>query len=151
METYRGVVYPAQSDAMGHMTVQYYVAAFDQAMWHLVADLGYDPDWRLARQEGWADVRYEIDFRSELRVGDLFRVESCVVEAGNSSLKTHHRMLGPKNTVVAELAMTSVYFDLDQRKSLRLPENIRDGVTRSIAAMDSLGTDGTEPSAGLEK
>ena len=40
-ETFRGVVYPAQCDAMGHMNVQHYVAAFDQAMWHLVHEIGY--------------------------------------------------------------------------------------------------------------
>ena len=39
LDCYRGVVYPAQCDAMGHMNVQYYVAAFDQAMWHLAHEL----------------------------------------------------------------------------------------------------------------
>src|SRR6516225_9024388 len=95
MHTYRGVVYPAQSDAMGHMTVQYYVAAFDQAMWHLVESIGYDPSWRHERNEGSADVRYEIDFRAELQVGDLYLVESDVISVGKSSLKSHHRLIGP--------------------------------------------------------
>jgi acyl-CoA thioester hydrolase len=125
MQTYRGVVYPAQSDAMGHMTVQYYVAAFDQAMWHLVESIGYDPAWRTDRHEGWADVRYEIDFRAELRVGDLFRVESRVTGVGNSSLKTHHVLSGPHGAVAAEVHMTSVYFDLEARRSKPIPEAVK--------------------------
>jgi acyl-CoA thioester hydrolase len=127
-DTYHGVVYPAQTDAMGHMTVQYYVAAFDQAMWHLVARLGYNPNWRHERNEGWADVRYEIDFRSELKTGDLFSVVSKVVDAGRSSLKSAHRLVGPDRTVAAELAMTSVYFHLIDRKSLPIPDAIRERV-----------------------
>lgn len=126
MDTYRGVVYPAQSDAMGHMTVQYYVAAFDQAMWHLVASIGYDPAWRDERYEGWADVRYEIDFRSELRVGDLFTVESSITSVGNSSLKSHHRLIGPKGMLAAEIHMTSVYFHLKERCSKPIPDAIRE-------------------------
>ena len=31
---------PAQCDAMGHMNVQYYIAAFDQSLWHLMATAG---------------------------------------------------------------------------------------------------------------
>lgn len=132
METFRGVVYPAQTDAMGHMTVQYYVAAFDQAMWHLVDALGYDPEWCHELKQGWADVRYEIDFRAELKVGDLYRVVSKVVNVGRSSLRSHHQMFGPKSTLAAEIAMTSIYFDLDQRKSMVLPDAIRESAQRQL-------------------
>jgi acyl-CoA thioester hydrolase len=137
MQTYRGVVYPAQSDAMGHMTVQYYVAAFDQAMWHLVESLGYDPAWRNEKREGWADVRYEIDFRDELQVGDLFMVESRVTSVGNSSLKTHHVLLGPRRSVSAEIHMTSVYFDLEARRSKPIPEAIKACAQELIAEVDT--------------
>jgi acyl-CoA thioester hydrolase len=132
IQTFNGVVYPSQSDAMGHMTVQYYVAAFDQAMWHLVSRLGYDPDWRHSRDEGWADVRYEIDFRSELRVGDLFTVESDVIDVGTRSLKSKHKLLARNGDVAAELFMTSVYFHLKERKAIPVPEVVRGGVRSFI-------------------
>ena len=130
--TFNGVVYPSQTDAMGHMTVQYYIAAFDQAMWHLVSRLGYDPEWRNSRDEGWADVRYEIDFRSELRVGDLYTVDSEVIEVGKSSFRSKHRLLARSGEVAAELLMTSVYFHLKERKSIPIPDSIRLGV-RTLA------------------
>lgn len=123
--TYRGVVYPAQTDAMGHMTVQYYVAAFDQAFWHFIASLGYEPDWRIERQEGWADVRYEIDYKAELKVGDLFKVSSAVIKVGRSSLVTHHSLMNNAGEVCSQIQMTSVYFDLQNRVSKEIPQNIK--------------------------
>lgn len=123
--TCRGVVYPAQTDAMGHMTVQYYVAAFDQAFWHFISSLGYDMDWRFELQEGWADVHYEIDYREELKAGDLYSVYSDVVKIGKSSLITHHRMMDKDGVLCAEIKMTSVYFDLKYRVSKEIPEVIR--------------------------
>jgi acyl-CoA thioester hydrolase len=131
-QTYRGVVYPAQTDAMGHMTVQYYVAAFDQAFWHFVAGLGYDPDWRNTKAEGWADVKYVINYADELRVGDLFSVRSRVVRIGQSSLVTHHDLLSVHGKVCADIEMTSVYFDLSERKSVPIPEPVRKSVTAMI-------------------
>ncbi len=74
--TYRGVVYPVQCDVMGHMNVQHYIGAFDQAGWHLVAAIGYKPSWLKERNCGWADRRYEIDFIDELPVGSLFEIRS---------------------------------------------------------------------------
>jgi acyl-CoA thioester hydrolase len=123
--TYRGVVYPAQTDAMGHMTVQYYVAAFDQAFWHFIASLGYHPDWRNSKGEGWADVKYVINYSSELKVGDLFSVRSQVVKVGNSSLVTHHDLLNIEGQICADIEMTSVYFNLTKRESMSLPDAVR--------------------------
>ncbi|CAH2408332.1 acyl-CoA thioesterase [Mesorhizobium escarrei] len=125
MRTYSGVVYPAQTDAMGHMTVQYYVAAFDQAMWHLVHALGYRPEWQTERGEGWADVRHDVTFSKELRVGGLFWVESSVVAIGKTSLSTRHRLFDPGGELSSTDDVKSVYFDLNGRKALPLPEQIR--------------------------
>src|SRR5690242_12740746 len=118
MRTYSGVVYPAQTDAMGHMTVQYYVAAFDQAMWHLVAELGYRPEWQSERGEGWADVRHDLTFSKELRAGSLFRVESSVMAIGKTSLSTRHRLFSSGGDLASTDEIKSVYFDLIERKAL---------------------------------
>lgn len=124
-QTFKGVVYPAHTDAMGHMTVQYYVAAFDQAFWHFVASLGYKPAWRTERNEGWADVRYEINYRAELGIGDLFTVESHLTKIGSASLITRHVMRNAEGLICAEIEMTSVYFDLLKRVSKTIPDAIR--------------------------
>lgn len=139
MRTYSGVVYPAQTDAMGHMTVQYYVAAFDQAMWHLVHALGYRPEWQMERAEGWADVRHDVTFSKELRVGSLFWVESSVVMVGKTSLSTRHRLFDAGGELASTDEIKSVYFDLHGRRALPLPEAIRSSASDRMEASPSLG------------
>lgn len=133
MRTFSGVVYPAQTDARGHMTVQYYVAAFDQAMWHLVHTLGYRPEWQTERREGWADVRHDVTFTKELRVGSLFWVESSVFAIGKTSLSTHHRLFDAGGELSSTDEVKSVYFDLNERKALPLPDPIRQSANDRLA------------------
>src|SRR5215207_8202537 len=117
LETARGVVYPNQCDAMAHMNVHYYVAAFDQAIWHLLLAIGYAPSWVRERGLGWADVRYVIEYKRELHVGDLYIVLSGVSRVGRKSLTTFHEMRRMESDeIAAELEATSVYFDLSQRR-----------------------------------
>jgi acyl-CoA thioester hydrolase len=125
LRTYSGVVYPAQTDAMGHMTVQYFAAAFDQAMWHLVHGLGYRPEWQAVRGEGWADIRHELAFMKEIRVGGLFWVESSVVAIGTTSLSTRHWLFDSDGELSSTDEIKSVYFDLHERRSRPLPDVIR--------------------------
>lgn len=134
MRTYSGVVYPAHCDAMGHMNVQYYVAAFDQAMWHLVHALGYRTVWQKERGQGWADVQHNVTFSKELAVGSLFRVESTVSTVGTKSLTTHHRLYDMDGDLCASNEIKSVYFDLVARKGVVLPEEIRSNAENLLAA-----------------
>lgn len=132
--TYQGIVYPAQCDAMGHMNVQFYVAAFDQSLWHLMAAAGYSASWISEHRQGWADRRYEIDFRRELPVGSLFEIRGSVVKVGHTSLTTRHRLTDKADgALCAELLAVSVFFDLEARRSLPLPPGIVDGASRLLA------------------
>lgn len=133
-ETFRGLVYPAQCDAMGHMNVQHYVAAFDQAMWHLVHEIGYRRSVPSGTGYGWADVRHVIDYRSELPTGALYQVVSRIGKVGRSSLVTVHQMFASETgELAAECEMTSVYFDLTARASCPLPQSLRDTATAMLS------------------
>jgi acyl-CoA thioester hydrolase len=126
-EMFRGLVYPAQCDAMGHMNVQHYVAAFDQAMWHLVHEIGYRRPASPGTGHGWADVRHVIEYRRELAAGRLFRILSGIAKVGRSSVVTIHHMFALETgELAAECEMTSVYFDLSARESCPLPQPLRD-------------------------
>ena len=126
-ETFRGLVYPSQCDAMGHMNVQHYIAAFDQAMWHLVHELGYRKPARANGGHGWADVRHVVEYRRELPASSLYRITSGVDKVGRSSLVTRHRMFEMESgALAAECEMTSVYFDLAARASAPLPQALGD-------------------------
>ena len=122
-------MFPGQCDAMGHMNVQHYIAAFDQAMWHLVAELGYRASWAADRQQGWADVRYLVNYRRELRAGVLFHVSSAAQNVGRTSLTTFHELVNSESgEIAADLEMKSVYFDLGSRTAIAIPEQIRSAV-----------------------
>lgn len=133
LQTYQGIVYPSQCDAMGHMTVQYYVAAFDQAMWNFVYALG----WRAEpnrESRGFVDVRHVIQYHSELQSGMPFVIESHPLRCGTSSLVTLHRMVDRiTGKLAAELEMTSVHFDLHTRASTPLPLSFRTTIADFLA------------------
>lgn len=128
LTTYRGIVYPVQCDVMGHMNVKHYIAAFDQAMWHLVAAAGYKSSWLKERNLGWADRHYEVDFLQELPVGSLFEVKSQFLKIGRTSLTAHHRMFNTETgTLSAEITAVSILFDLTARKPSPLPPEMLEG------------------------
>jgi acyl-CoA thioester hydrolase len=121
---------------MGHMNVQHYVAVFDQAMWHMVLQLGFMPSWITERHQGWVDARYLINFRKELTAGQLFHAESSVQKVGKSSLTTQHRILESETAAVAaEVEITSVYFDLLNRVSQPLPPIIRSAAEAAVGTV----------------
>jgi acyl-CoA thioester hydrolase len=123
MITYRGVVYPNQCDGMGHMNTQYYTAAFDQAFWHHIHTLGCTPEETEA--VGWADARHTLEFRSELRAGDLFDIESELRRVGNRSITAFHRLSHTTSRrVSAELEAVVVCFDLVGRVSRAIPSTL---------------------------
>ena len=119
---------------MGHMNVQHYIGAFDQAGWHLAAAIGYKPSWLKERNWGWADRRYEIDFIDELPVGSLFEVRSRFLKVGRTSLTTHHAMYNSeKGTLSAEITAVTILFDLVARKSTPLPQEMVEGAKVYLA------------------
>lgn len=131
MITYKGVVFPVQCDVMGHMNVQHYIAAFDQASWHLVAAAGYKSAWLEERKLGWADRHYDVDFLDELPVGSLIEVCSKIVKVGRTSLTLHHAMHNSETGVLcAEITIVTILFDLVARKATPLPPEMVEGAAK---------------------
>lgn len=118
-----GVVHPWLCDAMGHLTTRHYLGFFDDAAYQLIAELGHDPAAGHAAQQGWADVRHEIEYRAELAAGALVRIDGRVVALGRSSITTELRMFARSDDrLCATLVGRTVCFDLTARRSRPLPE-----------------------------
>jgi acyl-CoA thioester hydrolase len=118
---------------MGHMNTQHYTAAFDPAFWHLLTTFGYSANWVRERREGWVDARHELNFIRELRAGELFKVESSVEKLGTTSLITRHVLSHvPDDEACAEILIVSVYFDLEARKKIPIPDEIRQPIEKSL-------------------
>jgi acyl-CoA thioester hydrolase len=123
LTTYVGVVHPWLCDTMGHMNVRHYMGMFDDASFHMLGHLtGVEKD----KSIGWADVRYEIDFKHETQAGTLITVRSHVVRIGRSSVGYVHVLAGTlEGEVHAEAKVTTVRFDLVARKSIELDAETR--------------------------
>jgi acyl-CoA thioester hydrolase len=124
METYRGIAFPWLCDHQGHLTTSQYLLMFDIAAYHLMdrlqGGIGDAPDL------GWADVRHEIDYKSEVAVGALVLVRSGVVRLGRTSITHRHVMTSTDGaTVHAMLQAVTVRFDRAARSAAPLPELLK--------------------------
>ena len=136
IECHRGVVHPWLCDAMGHMTTRHYVAMFDDASYHLLAAIGFDPVM-LARGVGFADVRMTITYRAELAAGALVLTRGDVVGLGERSMTALYRMENlHTGAVAAEMESVAVQFDLAARKAIPLLPEIRAGAEARLAQQE---------------
>ena len=127
IESARTVVYPWLCDSMGHFATQHYMKVFDDATLHLLGSLGYCSREADTSRRGWADVSHKIDYLRELRAGDLLVTKSSVQRVGTKSLTYRTRLIRADEPTedCAVLIGVCVYFDLERRLSIDIPENIR--------------------------
>lgn len=130
------VVHPWLCDAMGHLTTRHYLGMFDDATYHLFAALGHAPASDAAERRGWADVRHEIDYRSELAAGALVRIDGRVTSIGRTSVGIEYRLFErTEDRLCATLAARTVCFDLEARRARPLP----DGFIARVAELFDIG------------
>ena len=126
MVTYRGTVYPWHCDHMGHMNVMWYVGKFDEATWQLIAMLGL-PAERL-RQDGivMAAVEQRIEYKREMRAGDLLTIRSSIQEVGDKTVVMVHEMTNQgTGELAARTVITGICVDASTRRARSLPADIR--------------------------
>ena len=125
--TYRGTVYPWHCDHMGHMNVMWYVGKFDEATWHLLAALGLSAE-RL-RQEGivMAAVEQHIEYKRELRAGDLLTIQSFAQEVLDKTVLFTHEMTNQgTGELAARTVLTGICIDASTRRARPLPADVRE-------------------------
>ena len=131
--TYKGAVYPWHCDHMGHMNVMWYVGKFDEATWHVFAELGLTPKYLRDNQRGMAAVEQHIEYKRELMAGDIVTVCSRIVEIKDKVIRFSHEM---RNTESGEIAattqLTAVHLDAVARRATRFAIEIRDKAQQKI-------------------
>lgn len=132
---YRGTVYPWQCDHMGHMNVMWYVGKFDEASWQFLATLGLSA-WRQKNDAiGMAAVEQHIEYKRELRAGDVVTVRSAVLEVREKSLRMVHEMTNDETgEMVARMRVTAVCIDTNLRRARALPLDVFDSLQSSVDA-----------------
>jgi acyl-CoA thioester hydrolase len=124
--TYRGAIYPWHCDHMGHMNVMWYVGKFDEATWHLFAEIGMTPSYLRAGGRGMAAVQQNISYRRELLAGDIIEIRSRILEVRDKVLRFAHDMFNVETgETAASCELTAVHMDSAARKSIAFEETIR--------------------------
>lgn len=127
--TYRGAVYPWHCDHMGHMNVMWYVGKFDEATWQFFHHLGLAPSRFSKEGSGMVAVEQHIEYRRELRAGDVITVRSTLLEVKDKSIRFAHEMTNDETgEVAAQTTLTGIYFDTSLRKARSLPPEIKENL-----------------------
>ena len=120
-----GVVYPWQCDHMGHMNVMWYTGKFDEATWHLLAQIGLTPSYLREQRRGMVAVQQETTYNRELVAGDLISIHSGVLEIREKVVRFYHEMLNAQTKeLAAKTTLTGVHLDTETRKSCPFPPEI---------------------------
>ncbi|MBI5279459.1 MAG: acyl-CoA thioesterase [Burkholderiales bacterium] len=123
--TYRGVVYPWHCDHVGHMNVMWYVGKFDEATWNLFHRVGITAQYLRSNRRGMAAVDQHIEYRRELRAGDVVTVRSRVLELGGKKIRFRHEMVNEGTGEVAAVTeLLGVHMDTDARKACPFPDEL---------------------------
>src|SRR3989454_5507885 len=123
--TYRGTVYPWQCDHMGHMNVMWYVSKFDEATWHVFAQVGLTPSFLRRHDRGMAGVQQSISYKRELRAGDIVAIQSGILEMRENVIRFFHEMRNEETGEMSAVTrLTAVHIDTRTRKSCPFPEEI---------------------------
>ena len=136
--TYRGTVYPWQCDHIGHMNVMWYVGKFDEATWHLFAQIGLTPSYLRESGRGMAAVQQNISYKRELLAGDIVEIRSRILELRDKVLRFGHDMINVESgETAASCELTGVYLDRAARRSIAFEDKVR-GLAQKL--MDSVSS-----------
>jgi acyl-CoA thioester hydrolase len=124
--TYRGTIYPWHCDHVGHMNVMWYVGKFDEATWHLFAQIGMTPSYLRESGRGMAAVQQNISYNRELLAGDIVEIRSRVLELRDKVLRFAHDMINAESgETAASCELTAVHLDTAARKSIAFEDEVR--------------------------
>ncbi len=125
-ETFHGVAHTWLCDSMGHMNTRHHAAMFDDALFHCLYQLDRQNRPSQEKKYGWADVHLEFDFKAEVKEGTAITISSAVERVGTTSVTIFHCMTDSQSgKLLATMRSVSVYFDLESRKPVVVPERIR--------------------------
>jgi acyl-CoA thioester hydrolase len=138
--TYRGTVYPWHCDHVGHMNVMWYVGKFDEATWHFFHGIGITPAYLRENRRGMAAVDQHIEYKRELRAGDLVTVRTTLLELAGKKVKFRHEMV---NEATGELSavttLIGVHMDAEARRACPFPPELVERAAVSLPT-DSSGS-----------
>jgi acyl-CoA thioesterase FadM len=136
-DTYRGTVFPWETDIVEHLTVAYYFERFADATLNLLHGLGLGAGYVRAEGRGCVTVDCYVRYLHELRVGDVLHIESAVIGVDGDGLRLGHRVLNSDTGVLcATLEQRTVHMELGTRAPAPLSSAVRRLAERRRAEWD---------------
>ena len=131
METLRRPVGPRDCDILGHMNVAAYVDAVSDAMFTLQTAAGLDRAALARTRRSFVAAHLAADYRAEMLAGEVFTLHSHVRHIGTKSARFAHRMIRLSDgACVFEAENVSVFFDLEARRAVAIPDDLRHALDR---------------------
>jgi acyl-CoA thioester hydrolase len=138
---YRAPVAPEWIDYNGHMNVAYYVLAFDHATDKLFDYLDIGEAYRRATNRSIFALEAHVTYERELREGEVFAVETRLIDADRKRLHLFHTMTkGDSAEVAATMEVMALHVDLAGPRSTPLPDEAWAKIEALLAAHRQLPT-----------
>lgn len=135
-ETHRGIVCPEDCDVNDHMNVKGYFDRFGIASAYLLKQAGLYYSDVVRSGRGVGTVSNTIRYRRELVDGDTCVIMSAFVRLGRSSFRHVHKMMRESDgELSASSDLTEVLFDLRERASTPLSEEMRAGIEARLVTL----------------
>lgn len=118
----------ADLDPVGHVNNNAIGVYLESARVTLFADAAGEMYGGREGRQSWVVARLEVDYLKEMHFPGTVRVGTRIEKLGNSSIVVRQGIF--KDGELAGLArVIGVCFDMQERKSMRIPDGQRDGLT----------------------
>ncbi len=133
--TYRSSIDNWHCNSAGFMTRRAYIDCFSSAAGQLLGRIGiYSADIR-SRGVGTVALEYDIRYLRPLRAGEFVTLRSSLLNMGEKTIAfCHHMRAGLDEELVATVAVTGVAFDLNARRAIAIPNDIRERIAALLPA-----------------
>ena len=124
---FQGMMYPMETDHMGHANVRYYSRAFNEAAYFTFTTAGVTPAYMRANGRGMAAVTENVLYRREILPGDLIAIRTCLIGFSEKSLHVWGVMIDAVTDEVCAINdQVCVHLDTVARKAVPWPPDILD-------------------------
>jgi acyl-CoA thioesterase FadM len=135
--TARGRVKTADVNAAGQFALGAMVHRFSAASGQLAAALGMDGGATREQRRGFSTFELSLQLSGTLPLDAPYIVETGIGHLGNSSLRMIHRLTNQRTgIVIARLGQFGVNLDLDARRPVRWPDEVRNKAAALIVDPD---------------
>lgn len=115
-------VRPTEIDELGHVNNAKYVEYLEWGREDWYEHFGLSTDQLSLKNIGTVLVNLNINYRREARKGDYLKIVTRPKRKGNTSFVLRQEIFNRCGYLVADADVTIVLFDLQERKSVPLPE-----------------------------